>query len=163
MAFALHSSPRVNAPELVNALHDVNMLLLVALAAVLGVIGAAARATAAAVKDDRGDPPPPPPKNPRLQVAVTGAIAAVAVLWLSAPSTAIAFIGGSLVAGYAGKAVLDALEAKVIAGIAQREAKVAVEQARLSTLRFKELAATAESQGGETAVVARQLQRDAVS
>jgi hypothetical protein len=44
---------------------------------------------------------------------------------MTAPTiTAIRLIGGSLVAGYAGKAVLAGLEARVVASTAKREAAV---------------------------------------
>jgi hypothetical protein len=55
---------------------------------------------------------------------LTGAVASVAILYVTAPTTAIALIGGSLVAGYAGKAVLAGLEARVVASTAKREAAV---------------------------------------
>ncbi|HUQ01653.1 MAG TPA: hypothetical protein VM261_04120 [Kofleriaceae bacterium] len=43
---------------------------------------------------------------------LVGAIAAVAVMYVTAPSTAIELISGSIVAGYAGKALLDSLDAR---------------------------------------------------
>ncbi len=44
---------------------------------------------------------------------VIGAVAAVAILYVNEPATAIELISGSLVAGFAGQALLTALEARV--------------------------------------------------
>jgi hypothetical protein len=63
-----------------------------------------------------------PPTGGRVRDALTGGVAAVAILYVTAPPSGVALIGGSLVAGYAGKLVLAGLEARVTAILALREA-----------------------------------------
>jgi hypothetical protein len=63
-----------------------------------------------------------PPPHGAGRDALTGGIAAVAILYITNPVSGVALIGGSLVAGYAGKVVLAGLEARLTAAIALREA-----------------------------------------
>lgn len=77
----------------------------------LGALGGVIRALTAEPPPD----PPPPRRDPRWAAArlfFVGGIAAVAVMYVTLPESAMALIGGSLVAGYAGKAILDALESR---------------------------------------------------
>lgn len=55
---------------------------------------------------------------------LTGGIAAMAILYVSDPTSGVTLIGGSLVAGYAAKTVLAGLEARVTSVIAQRDASI---------------------------------------
>lgn len=102
-----------------------------------------------------------------------GAIAAVAVIYITNPDDATEFIGGSLVAGYAGQAILGALEtrAKLAATreVAATERKLAVQSheveqvtrerdaaAEAADLLMRETpgAPSASAAGGDTAMPA---------
>ncbi len=50
---------------------------------------------------------------------LVGAIAAVAAIYITEPKSDMAFIGGALVAGYAGQAILSALEARAMLTVAK--------------------------------------------
>lgn len=82
---------------------------------------AAAPTTALAAKVT--SPAVPLPGETYARRFAVGAVAAVAVLYLTEPTTLVALVGGSLVAGYAGQAVLTALQARVVAAIAQAETR----------------------------------------
>lgn len=58
-----------------------------------------------------------------------GAVAAVAVLYVSEPTTAFELIGGSLVAGFAGQALLGVLEARTL--LVQAKQRVVETEAKL--------------------------------
>src|SRR5689334_17702621 len=58
---------------------------------------------------------------------VVGGIAAVAVLYITSPETGVALVGGSLAAGYAGQAVLNALQSKVELALTKEDAREAVD------------------------------------
>jgi hypothetical protein len=106
----------MDTDKLLSALINLQLWLLLLAAFVLGAIGALAH---------RASQDPPSEGQPRSgwsRDALVGGVAAVAILYVSSPPTGIALIGGSLVAGYAGKLVLAGLEARVTATIAQREA-----------------------------------------
>lgn len=106
------------------------LILLVAFA--LGALGALTHRVAQ--KSLPGDPPPKP--SAWWADSLIGGMAAIAMVYVSnaALTTGMAFVVGSLIAGYAGKAVLDGLEAKTIATIAERDASVkAVDLGKLAT------------------------------
>jgi hypothetical protein len=70
------------------------------------------------------DPPPPGGGTRDLvwwQRTVVGAVAAAAILFVVDVSTPVQLVCGSLVAGYAGTAVLAGLEARLVAILAQRD------------------------------------------
>lgn len=85
--------------------------IVLAVAFVLGAAGAALHRWSAPNDDN----------PPLLRDILSGGIAAVAILYVTNPSSGVAFVGGALVAGYAAKAVLAALQARVVAAIATRE------------------------------------------
>lgn len=106
----------VDTDKLLSALINLQLWLLLLAAFALGAIGALAH---------RASQDPPTDGQPRggwSRDALVGGVAAVAILYVSSPPTGIALIGGSLVAGYAGKLILAGLEARVTATLAQREA-----------------------------------------
>jgi hypothetical protein len=137
-------------PERLAALlldRDLWMIVLASFA--LGLVGALLNS---------GEPYPPaePPLPPRSGWSkfldlLAGGIAAVAVLYLTNPETGVALIGGSLVAGYAGKAVLAALQARVLVAVAKKEAQTAV------------VAADDAKQTARAAIVARDRAKQDVS
>lgn len=98
--------------KLLSGMINLQLWLVLAAAFALGMIGAL---THRWTQD-------PPPSYPAGRDAALGGIAAVAILYVTAPASAITFIGGSLVAGYAAKVVLSGLEARLTAAIALRDA-----------------------------------------
>ena len=70
---------------------------------------------------------PPDDKTSLRVYLIVGGVAALAVLYVLSPPDGIRLIALSLAAGYAGKAVLDALEARVKIALAQADAAQAKE------------------------------------
>jgi hypothetical protein len=64
---------------------------------------------------------PPPKPTPWWRHVLVGGAAAVAVLYVATPETGIALVGGSIVAGYAGEAILAGLESRAKLALAQQE------------------------------------------
>jgi hypothetical protein len=115
--------------QLISALIDLHLWFVIAAAFGLGAIGALIHRSS---QD-------PPPGGGWVRDALTGGVAAVAILYVSKPTSGIALIGGSLVAGYAGKLVIAGLEARVTTTLALREAAdrtVSAKQARLDLDRL---------------------------
>jgi len=110
----------MDADKLVSSLSDLHLWTIITLGFVLGVIGAGVHVLATAEAGSSNESLDKAKSS--LRAVLAGGIAAVAVLWVTNPTSGIAFVGGSLVAGYAGKAVLDGLAAKLTATVAQREA-----------------------------------------
>jgi hypothetical protein len=125
----------VDLDKLVAILMDGHLWLVLGMAFVCGAVGALIHR--GAVVGAPGAPPLDPPggdgaeprdnatparRPSRLNDALTGGIAAVAILYVTDPTTGIALVGGSLVAGYAAKTILDGLEARIVSSIAQRQA-----------------------------------------
>lgn len=82
--------------------------------------GVGTSGTAAAAAPGPGPTTPPAPSA--LRRALVGGVAAVAVLYITDPHSGVALIGGSVVAGYAGHAILAGLEARAVAALAQADA-----------------------------------------
>lgn len=74
----------------------------------------------------------PERKKPWFNYVIVGAAASVAVLFISVPIDAIRLIAQSLAAGYAGKAVLSATEARVDTALAKTEASNAKKDTKLA-------------------------------
>lgn len=68
-----------------------------------------------------GTPGDAGPRPPLWAEGLIGAVAAVAILFVLRPSDGVALMASSLVAGYAGRAVMSALEDKAKAIVAQNE------------------------------------------
>jgi hypothetical protein len=62
-----------------------------------------------------------------------GAVAAVSILFIVRPSDGIALVSASLIAGYAGRAIMAALEDKAKAVVAQQAALIAQQRANEAT------------------------------
>lgn len=106
--------------RLVAILTDVHLWLVLGVAFACGAIGAVIHRGAAT---DSAAPASGSSRAKRWGADVaSGGIAAVAVLYITNPTTGTALVGGSLVAGYAAKTVLAGLEARLTASIAQRQA-----------------------------------------
>lgn len=94
---------RMNVDKIWLAIGDWRLWALCAVACSFGAAGGFLRAISRTAAD---------PSPPRWAQVLIGALAAVAVLYVNEPDSALALIGGSLVAGYVGQAALDALEAR---------------------------------------------------
>lgn len=84
------------------------VVALVLIALVLGFFGGLARV----VKQATEASPPKLSVWPAIGGALVGAVAGVAAFYILTPTTSLRFISASLIAGYAGPALLDALEAR---------------------------------------------------
>lgn len=85
-------------------------------AVVFGIAGGLAHY---AVRDP-GDPDTRP-----LTAVIVGLVAALGALWIAPPDTALAMIGQPLLVGFFGRAVLTALQARVVTAV-QKERALAV-------------------------------------
>jgi len=118
-----------------------------------------------------GESPPAPNGESRpanwWRRALIGGVAAVAVLYLTNPTTGVALIGGSIAAGYAGQAVLAGLEARTIAALARQDAAKARSESANKGAALRELLAahqtltSAPPQQVTTAEIARRQQAEA--
>ena len=89
----------------------------------------------------------PPPDDKKWAVyIVVGAVTSVAVLFIVFPSEPVKLVALALAAGYGGKAILDALEARVKAAISREE-----------TAKAKENGRKAVQAGGQAVEYANQL------
>lgn len=116
--------------NLLSALLDLHLWLLLSVAFGLGAAGALIHRSS---QD-------PPDTGGAVRDALTGGVAAVAILYVSNPASGLALIGGSLVAGYAAKAVLAGLEARATAVLAVREAAERAAAARQTRADLAKLA-----------------------
>ncbi|MBL8625008.1 MAG: hypothetical protein JNK64_27105 [Myxococcales bacterium] len=98
--------------------HDSDLWALCGVAMALGIVGGIAQAFASA---DGGRPG----WRTLLQRGLLGAVAAGAVLYFAKPDSGGALVSGSLVAGYAGQALLDALAARARLKVEQQAAAAA--------------------------------------
>lgn len=71
---------------------------------------------------------------------LTGAIAAVAILYVTKPETAVALVCGALVAGYSAKTIMAGLEARAASLVALREASDSKRQADAAKVNLASLA-----------------------
>jgi len=81
---------------------------------------------------------PPEDRTPVLGYLVVGAVASVAVLFVLIPSEGVKLLAQSLAAGYAGKAILDALGEWVKTALARKETADAKEKGKQATEAGKE-------------------------
>ncbi len=104
----------IDIATIVKSLLDWHAWLVLAVVALGGILGGYAHKLAA-LPDD---------KTTLARYLVVGMVASLAVLFVFTPKDPVKLIALSLAAGYGGKAVLDALEAKVKAAVAaDREAR----------------------------------------
>jgi hypothetical protein len=73
---------------------------------------------------------PPEDKTPIYSYLVVGGIASIAVLFVLTPADGVKLIAQSLAAGYAGKAILEALQEKVKTALAKKDAEEAKEKGK---------------------------------
>jgi|JI9StandDraft_1071089.scaffolds.fasta_scaffold54522_2 hypothetical protein len=113
--------------------HDGHLWALCGVAMALGIVGGIAQAFASA---DGGRPG----WRTLLQRGLLGAVAAGAVLYVATPASGVALVSGSLVAGYAGQALLDALAARAKLQVTKEEAAEAKQQLAAQTKEAAHLA-----------------------
>jgi hypothetical protein len=101
----------IDIAMLVKSLLDWHAWLILAVVAVGGMMGGLAHKLSSQPED----------KTSLARYLVVGMVAALAVLFVYAPQDPVRLIALALAAGYGGKAVLDALEAKVKAAVAEAE------------------------------------------
>jgi hypothetical protein len=92
--------------------------VIIGVVAVFGALGGWAHKLASPTEDQRRWP----------NFMIVGAVAALAVLFALGPKDPIKLIALAVVAGYGGKSILDALEYKVKAALAEAETKKAKDQ-----------------------------------
>ncbi len=92
-----------------------------ALAFALGALGGVIHDRTAPAAPPADGSAPPALRVPAWRRALVGGVAAVAILYLTHPDGGVALAGGSIAAGYAGQAVLAALESRVVASLAQAQ------------------------------------------
>jgi hypothetical protein len=109
-----------NISDLVSAIKDINTWVILFVVAIFGIIGGLSHKLTSPVED----------KTSLLGYIVIGAVASLAVLFVFIPKDAVRLVAISLAAGYGGKAVLDALEARVKTAIAQAETAKAKEKGK---------------------------------
>lgn len=99
---------------------DTNTMIVLLVAAIFGMLGGLSHKLTS----------PPDDKTPWYNYVVVGAVAALAVLFIFDPKDALKLIALSIAAGYGGKAVLDAMEARVKTALAQAETTKAKEDGK---------------------------------
>ena len=107
----------INIDVLANSLKNWYTWVVIIIAAVSGIIGGLAHKLTAPLDD----------KTSLWVYTIVGGVASLAVLYILSPPDGIKLIALSLAAGYGGKAVLDALEARVKIALAQADAAQAKE------------------------------------
>jgi hypothetical protein len=145
----------VDPNKLWSELANGHLWLVLGSAAISGVIGSVLHPP---ISDPPGAATPPPPKPPsRGWAALSGAVAAVALLYVTQPDSGTALIGGSLVAGFAANAVLAGLQARVLAATSAGAAAANLRMAAAFKHDADANARLAEERGRETLRVSRDL------
>ena len=101
----------INVVEMVGNMKNWGMWGILGIAAGFGALGGLAHKLTS----------PPEDKTSLPGYLIVGIVASLAVLFVFTPSDAVKFIALSLVAGYGGKSVLNALEARVKTALAEKE------------------------------------------
>jgi hypothetical protein len=129
-----------DAEKLFQSLAVANTWYIVLISFGIGAVGGLAHAlgdtgSVPVIPPTPGAPvtPAPPDKWKWLREVLVGAVAAVAVLFVVRPADGVALVSSSLIAGYAGRAIMAALEDKAKAIIAQQAAVVAQQRANDAT------------------------------
>ena len=110
----------IDIAKLVGSLKDWDTWVVIIIVSIFGMLGGLAHKLTSPSEDKTSLP----------SYIVVGAVASLAVLFVFTPSDPVRLIALSLAAGYGGKAVLDALEARVKTAIAQAETAKAKEEGK---------------------------------
>ncbi len=114
------STPTANIAGLADYFGKGDTWIVLLIVVIFGVLGGWAHRLGAP-KDD---------ETPPLAYVVLGAVSALAALFAIVPTEPLKLVGLSAIAGYAGKAVLSALQARVEAAVSKAEAVKAKDTAR---------------------------------
>lgn len=144
-------------PALWSSFTDLDTIGVLVVAAAFGALGGFVKHITAAPA-----PEAPVVKYAGAKAALVGLVAAVGALYALTPENGVKLVGMALVAGYAGKALLDALEARLRLATAER--KVQTERADKHTaLDVAEKALVAAGQPVKPAMVKRTPELGAVA
>ena len=127
----------INLDVLADSLKNWYTWVVIIIAAVSGIIGGLAHKLTSPLDD----------KTSLWVYAIVGGVASLAVLYILSPPDGIKLIALSLAAGYAGKAVLDALEARVKTALAQADAARAKETGQKAIEAGKKAVSMAQKKG----------------
>jgi hypothetical protein len=124
----------IDIAKLVSSLMELNTWMVIIIVSIFGMLGGLAHKLTS----------PPGDKISLPGCIVGGAVASLAILFVFFPSEPVKLIALSLAAGYGGKAVLDALEARVKTAIAQAETAKAKEDGKKAVDAGKEAVSYAQ-------------------
>lgn len=138
----------IDIPGLVGNLKSFDTWIIILIAAGFGALGGYAHKLTS----------PPEDKTPWWKLLIVGAVASLAVLFIFTPEDAVRLIALSLAAGYGGKSVLDALEAKVKVALAQAETA----RVRDESMRVIGLSREATNEGLKLCDVKEEMEKNLV-
>jgi hypothetical protein len=124
----------IEIAKLVGSIKSWDTWVVIFIVAIFGILGGLAHKLTT----------PPEDKTSSLRYILVGAVASLAVLFVFTPSDAVRLIALSLAAGYGGKAVLDALEARVKVALAKEETAKAKEDGKKAVEAGKEAVSQAQ-------------------
>lgn len=139
-------------PESLIAQLSWQLAATIAMALALGAIGGSIPRRIGPSKQKDFDETVENTRAARVQRALVGAVAAAAVLFVTDIATPLQLICGSLVAGYAGNAVMESLEARLVAVLAEREVRATNARLRALDTDARQLAAHVEALTSPTKV-----------
>lgn len=139
----------IDIAKLVGSLKDWDTWVVIIIVSIFGMLGGLAHKLTS----------PPEDKTSLPGYIVVGAVASLAVLFIFFPLEPVKLIALSLAAGYGGKAVLDALEARVKTAIAQAETAKAKEEGKKAVEAGKEAVSYAQ----KLAETNKQLEKDLIA
>lgn len=118
----------IDIAKIVDSLLDWRTWIVISVVSIFGMLGGYAHKLTS----------PPDDKTPLPRYIVVGMVASLAVLFVFIPKDPVRLIALSLVAGYGGKAILDALEARVKTALAQAETAKAKDEGKKAVESGKE-------------------------
>lgn len=118
----------IDIAKLVGSIKSLDTWVVLIIVSIFGMLGGLAHKLTS----------PPEDKTSLPGYLVVGAVASLAVLFVFAPSDAVRLIALSLAAGYGGKAVLNALEARVKTALAEAKTDKAKEEGKKAVEAGKE-------------------------
>jgi hypothetical protein len=136
----------INISHLADNIKKWDTWVIIIIVAISGILGGLAHKLTS----------PPEDKTSWPRYLVVGAIASLAVLFVFVPTDPVRLIALSLAAGYGGKSVLDALEARVKTALAEKEAAKAKEDG----IKAVEAGKEAVSQAQKLSQIKQELEKD---
>lgn len=136
----------INISNLAEAIKKWDTWVIIIIVSISGILGGFAHKLTS----------PPEDKTSWPRYLVVGAVASLAVLFVFVPTDPVRLIALSLAAGYGGKSVLDALEARVKTALAEKETAKAKEDGTKAVEAGKK----AVSQAQKLSQIKRELEKD---